>query len=61
MQRKQADYDKKLLLKYGSLAELRRAQDRKMSELDSKVQVLNTNLSAIKGQIEAEQQKSCQL
>jgi len=54
----QAIYDKKLMLKYGNLAELRRAQERKLEELEGKLTVLNGNLSNIQIQIENEQHKA---
>jgi len=54
----QQKYDKSLLLKYDSLAELMKAQKRKSEELDAKMSVLKGNLSNIRAQIDAEQQKA---
>ena len=48
----QAKYDKALVLKYGSLAELMKAQKRKSEESDAKLSVLTSNLTDIKNQIE---------
>ncbi len=54
----QDKYDKSLMLKYGSLAELMKAQKRKSEELDAKMSVLKGNFSNIKAQIDAEQVKA---
>jgi hypothetical protein len=54
----QEKYDKSLLLRYGSLAELLRAQKRKMEEMEAKRSVLLSNQSNLKAQIEAEQAKA---
>ena len=54
----QEKYDKSLLLKYGSLAELMKAQKRKSEELDAKMSVLKGNFSNIRAQIDTEQEKA---
>jgi hypothetical protein len=54
----QKKYDKTLLLKYGSLAELMTAQKRKSAELDAKMSVLKSSYNNIKNQIDLEQQKA---
>jgi len=54
----QQKYDKTLLLKYDSLAELMKAQKRKSEELDAKMAVLKGNFSNIRAQIDAEQEKA---
>ena len=57
----QEKYDKTLILKYGSLAELMKAQKRLNAELDSKMSVLRGNFSNIKSQIDAEQVKAANI
>lgn len=54
----QKKYDKTLMLKYGSLAELMKAQQRKSTELDAKMAVLKSSFNNIKSQIDAEQKKA---
>jgi len=54
----QEKYDKLLLLRYGTLAELLKAQKRKMDEMEAKRSVLLSNQSNMKIQIEAEQSKA---
>lgn len=54
----QEKYDKTLLLKYGSLAELMKAQKRKSTELDAKMIVMKSTFVNIKAQIDAEQKKA---
>jgi len=54
----QKKYDKTLMLKYGSLAELMKAQKRKSTELDAKMTVLKSSFSNIKTQIDQEQKKA---
>ena len=54
----QKKYDKTLMLKYGSLAELMNAQKRKSAELDAKMAVLKSSFNNIKSQIDAEQKKA---
>jgi hypothetical protein len=54
----QEKYDKSLLLKYGSLAELMNAQKRKSMELDAKMTVMKSSFANIKTQIDAEQKKA---
>lgn len=54
----QKKYDKGLMLKYGSLAELMKAQKRKSTELDAKMTVLKSSFNNIKTQIDAEQKKA---
>lgn len=51
----QAKYDKALVLRYGSLAELMKAQKRKGEESGAKMAVLSSNLTNIKNQIESQQ------
>jgi len=54
----QEKYDKSLLLRYGTLAELMKAQKRKIGEMEAKRSVLLSNQSNMKVQIEAEQSKA---
>jgi len=54
----QEKYDKALMLKYGNLAELMRAQKRKSTELDAKMTVMKSSFANIKSQIDAEQKKA---
>ena len=54
----QKKYDKSLMLRYGSLADLRKSQKRKMAEQEAKLSVLQSNLSNINLQIESEQSKA---
>lgn len=54
----QEKYDKSLLLRYGTLAELMKAQKRKIGEIEAKRSVLMSNQSNMKVQIEAEQSKA---
>lgn len=54
----QEKYDKSLLLRYGTLAELMKAQKRKIGEIEAKKAVLTSNQTNMKTQIEAEQSKA---
>lgn len=54
----QEKYDKSLLLRYGTLAELMKAQKRKMGEIEAKRSVLLSNQTNMKVQIEAEQARA---
>lgn len=54
----QKKYDKALLLKYGSLAELVNTQKRKTDEVEAKMSILKGNLTAIQNQKEAAQKKA---
>lgn len=54
----QEKYDKSLLLRYGTLAELMKAQKRKIGEIEAKRSVLLSNQSNMKVQIEAEQARA---
>lgn len=54
----QEKYDKSLLLRYGTLAELMKAQKRKIGEIEAKKTVLTSNQTNMKTQIEAEQSKA---
>jgi len=54
----QAKYDKSLMLKYGSLAELMQAQKRKNNEMDAKMTVLKNSFNNTKTQIDQEQKKA---
>lgn len=51
----QEKYDKALMARYGTLADLMKAQKRKRAEIEAKLAVLNSNQSNIKRQIEVEQ------
>jgi hypothetical protein len=53
-----AKRDKQLLLKYSALAEIRRAMERKLGEMNSKIKVMEANLTNIKIQIEAQQEQA---
>lgn len=54
----QKKYDKALLLKYGSLAELVNTQKRKTDEVEAKMSILKGNLTAIRNQKDAAQKKA---
>jgi hypothetical protein len=54
----QKKYDKSLLLRYGSLADLMKAQKRKREQEEAKISTLTSNLSNIRLQIDAEQSKA---
>lgn len=54
----QKKYDKALLLKYGSLAELINTQKRKTDEVEAKMSILKGNLTAIRNQKDAAQKKA---
>lgn len=54
----QKKYDKSLLLRYGTLADLLKSQKRKKEEIASKLSVLTSNQSNIRLQIDAEQSKA---
>jgi len=54
----QEKYDKSLLLRYGTLADLMKAQKRKIGEIEAKRSVLLSNQTNMKVQIEAEQSKA---
>jgi len=54
----QEKYDKSLMLRYGTLADLLKAQKRKKDEIASKLSVLTSNQSNIRLQIDAEQSKA---
>lgn len=54
----QEKYDKLLLLRYGTLAELLKAQKRKIAEMEAKRSVLLSNQTNMKSQISAEQSKA---
>jgi hypothetical protein len=51
----QMEQDKQLLLRYTNLDELKNAKQRKLSEIDSKIKMLQGNISALGQQIEFEQ------
>lgn len=54
----QDKYDKSLLLRYGTLADLMKAQKRKREEIEAKLSVLTVNQTNIKSQIESEQSRA---
>lgn len=53
--------DESLLLRYSSLLDIEAAQSRAMRDLQIRVSILSSNLSAIKSQIEREQQKAADI
>ncbi len=54
----QQEADKQLLLRYSSIDELQKSRDRKLGEIDSKIKMLQSNISTIKQQTDNEQQKA---
>ena len=50
--------DKQLLLRYSTLDEIQLAKKRKLSEIDNKIILLNSNVTTLKSQIDAEQQRA---
>ncbi|HSC76086.1 MAG TPA: hypothetical protein VLB90_07620, partial [Pseudomonadales bacterium] len=54
----QLEDDKQLLLRYSTMDEIQFAKKRKLSEIDNKIVLLNSNVSTLESQIAAEQQRA---
>jgi hypothetical protein len=54
----QREQDKQLLLRYNTLDEIQLAKKRKLSEIENKIVLLNSNDATIKSQIDVEQQRA---
>ena len=59
--RAQAEWDKRLLLRYSTPADIAEARDRALAEFDVRISILKTNLRSIKAQIEDEQQRAADM
>lgn len=53
---RQKEQDKELLLRYGKVEEIQLAKDRKLTDIDNKIRMLNSNISALNQQIDFQQQ-----
>lgn len=54
----QLEQDKQLLLRYSTLDELKRGKERKLAEIDSKIKMLQANISSLQQQIDYEQKQA---
>jgi hypothetical protein len=54
----QAEEDKQLLLRYSTMDEIQFAKQRKLAEINNKIVLLNSNVSTLESQIDAEQQRA---
>ena len=54
----QREQDKQLLLRYSTLDEIQFAKNRKLTEIDNKIILLNSNVGTLKSQIDVEQQRA---
>ena len=59
--RRQAEWDKRLLLRYSTTADIEDARDRAMSEFDVRISILQSNLRNTKSQIEIEQGRAADI
>ena len=59
--RQTAEWDKRLLLRYSSPADIAEARDRALAEFDVRISILKTNLRSVKAQIEDEQQRAADI
>jgi len=59
--RQQAEWDKRLLLRYSTPADIAEARDRALAEFDVRISILKTNLRSVKTQIEDEQQRAADI
>jgi len=54
----QLEQDKQLLLRYSTLDEIQFAKKRKLTEIDNKIVLLNSNVTTLKSQVDTEQQRA---
>ena len=54
----QQEQDKQLLLRYSTLEEIQFAKKRKLTEIDNKIVLLNSNVGTLQSQIGVEQQRA---
>jgi hypothetical protein len=59
--RKQAEWDKRLLLRYSNTVDIEEARDRALAEFDVRISILQSNLRSIKSQIETEQARAADM
>lgn len=59
--RRQAEWDKRLLLRYSTPRDIEEARDRALAEFDVRISILQSNLRTIKSQIEAEQARAADI
>jgi hypothetical protein len=59
--RKQAEWDKRLLLRYSNPVDIEEARDRALAEFDVRISILQSNLRSIRSQIEAEQARAADM
>jgi hypothetical protein len=55
---KQTEQDKELLLRYSTLDEIKLAKERKLTEIDNKIRMLNSNITTLNQQIDFQQQSA---
>lgn len=59
--RQQADWDKRLLLRYSTTKDIEEARDRALAEFDARISIMQSNLRSVKIQIEDEQSRAADI
>lgn len=59
--RQQADWDKRLLLRYSTTNDIEEARNRALAEFDARISIMQSNLRSVKIQIEDEQSRAADI